>query len=73
MKGRFCKMFEVIASVDNFPIVHGLKYIVLDIINDKHGYPKFLVYAGGVWLWESAKYFMPTCYYKAAIDESKYE
>lgn len=32
---------------------------VYDIKTDKSGYPKFLIYDNGQWLWKSAKHYRP--------------
>ena len=36
--------------------------VVYDIRNDQNGYPSFLIYDKGQWLWQSAKHFKPTRY-----------
>ena len=32
---------------------------VFDVRNDRNGYPQFLVYQKGSWVWVSAKHFKP--------------
>ena len=34
--------------------------MVFAVRNDKNGYPHFLLYENGQWLWRSAKYYEPT-------------
>lgn len=35
------------------------RYTVHNVLNDNNGYPMFLIYDNGQWLYESAKYFRP--------------
>lgn len=51
-------MFEVREKGSN-PRLITSRYAVFDVRNDKTGYPHFLIYRDGQWLWRSAKHFEP--------------
>lgn len=38
---------------------HKSQYEIFSVRTDKNGYPQFLIYDKGQWLWKSAKYFEP--------------
>lgn len=53
-------MFKVKAKENAYPIfIPQQNYDVYDVRNDSSGYPHFLVYSTGMWLWKSAKLFEP--------------
>ena len=55
-------MFEVYDK--RIPIDKPRVTTVFDVRNDSNGYPHFLVYEKGSWVWVSAKHFKPTRYTK---------
>lgn len=51
-------MFEVY-NVNDTHRPEATKIQVYDIRCDKNGYPQFLIYRNGQWVYRSAKYFVP--------------
>ena len=39
-------------------------FLVYSVRNDSAGYPHFLIYNDGQWIWKSAKYFFPSREYR---------
>ena len=48
-------MFESIYKTDDLVF----RTTVYSVRNDSKGYPHFLIYLNGQWIWKSAKYFVP--------------
>lgn len=50
----------VYTEYGEFEMIHRAKrYTIHNVRDDGNGYPMFLIYDNGQWLYKSAKYFIP--------------